>query len=104
MLRQRITDALKTSMKEKNQISVSTLRLILAAIKDRDLESRGKGTGDIVNDTVILEILSKMIKQRIETAKVYEKAGRNELADTEKKEIVLALIILILWLGREHGI
>ena len=74
-------------MKTKETVKMSTLRLILAAIKDRDLESRGKGTGDTVSDSAVLEILSKMVKQRIETAKVYEKAGRNELADTEKKEI-----------------
>jgi len=74
-------------MKAKEITKVSTLRLILAAIKDRDLESRGKRTGDTVSDTVILEILSKMVKQRSETAKVYEKAGRNELANSEKKEI-----------------
>jgi hypothetical protein len=74
-------------MKSKDTIKVSTLRLILAAIKDRDLESRSKGTGDEVSDSVVLEILSKMVKQRAETSKVYEGAGRFELADTEKKEM-----------------
>ena len=74
-------------MKSKDTIKVSTLRIILAAIKDRDLESRSKGTGDEVSDSVVLEILSKMVKQRAETSKVYEGAGRFELADTEKKEI-----------------
>ena len=74
-------------MKSKDTIKVSTLRLILAAIKDRDLESRSKGTGDEVSDSVVFEILSKMVKQRLETSKVYEGAGRFELADTEKKEI-----------------
>ena len=74
-------------MKSKDTIKVSTLRLILAAIKDRDLESRSKGSGDEVSDSVVLEILSKMVKQRAETSKVYEGAGRFELADTEKKEI-----------------
>ena len=74
-------------MKAKDTIKVSTLRLILAAIKDRDLESRSKGTGDTVSDSIVLEILSKMVKQRAETSKVYEGAGRFELADTEKKEI-----------------
>jgi uncharacterized protein YqeY len=74
-------------MKAKDTIKVSTLRLILAAIKDRDLESRSKGTGDIVSDSIVLEILSKMIKQRLETSKVYQGAGRDELANAEKKEI-----------------
>ncbi|MDB9971986.1 GatB/YqeY domain-containing protein [Alphaproteobacteria bacterium] len=87
MLRNRFKNDLLTAMKSKDTIKVSTLRLILAAIKDRDLESRSKGTGDEVSDSVVLEILSKMVKQRLETSKVYEGAGRFELADTEKKEM-----------------
>ena len=86
MLRNRFKNDLLNAMKSKDTIKVSTLRLILAAIKDRDLESRSKGTGDEVSDSVVLEILSKMVKQRVETSKVYEGAGRFELADTEKKE------------------
>ena len=74
-------------MKAKDSIKVSTLRLILAAIKDRDLEYRSKGKEEIIPDSVILEILAKMVKQRTETAKLYEKADRIELADSEKKEI-----------------
>ena len=87
MLRNRFKNDLLAAMKSKDTIKVSTLRLILAAIKDRDLESRSKGTGDEVSDSVVFEILSKMVKQRAETSKVYEGAGRFELADTEKKEI-----------------
>ena len=86
MLRNRFKNDLLSAMKSKDTIKVSTLRLILAAIKDRDLESRSKGTGNEVSDTVVLEILSKMVKQRLETSKVYEGAGRFDLADTEKKE------------------
>jgi hypothetical protein len=86
LLRNRFKNDLLSAMKSKDTIKVSTLRLILAAIKDRDLESRSKGTGDEVSDSVVLEILSKMVKQRVETSKVYEGAGRFELADTEKKE------------------
>ena len=86
MLRNRFKNDLLSAMKSKDTIKVSTLRLILAAIKDRDLESRSNGTGDEVSDSVVLEILSKMVKQRLETSKVYEGAGRFELADTEKKE------------------
>ena len=87
MLRNKFKNHLLSAMKEKDTIKVSTLRLILAAIKYRDLESRSKGTGDTVSDSVVLEILAKMVKQRAETAKIYEKAGRNELADCEIKEI-----------------
>ena len=86
MLRNRFKNDLLSAMKSKDTIKVSTLRLILAAIKDRDLESRSNGTGDEVSDSVVLEILSKMVKQRLETSKVYEGAGRFDLADTEKKE------------------
>jgi len=87
LLRNRFKNDLLSAMKAKDTIKVSTLRLILAAIKDRDLESRSKGTGDIVSDSIVLEILSKMIKQRLETSKVYQGAGRDELANAEKKEI-----------------
>ena len=87
MLRNRFKNDLLSAMKTKDTIKVSTLRLILAAIKDRDLESRSKGTGDTVSDSIVLEILSKMVKQRLETSKVYQGAGRDELANAEKKEI-----------------
>ena len=87
MLRNKFKNELLDAMKQKDSIRVSTLRLILAAIKDRDLESRRKGEGELISDSNILEILAKMVKQRNETAKVYEKAGRNELANSEYKEI-----------------
>ena len=87
MLRNKFKNNLQDAMKAKDSIKVSTLRLILAAIKDRDIAYRSKGKEEIIPDSVILEILAKMVKQRIETAKLYEKAGRIELADSEKKEI-----------------
>ena len=87
MLRNKFKNNLQDAMKAKDSIKVSTLRLILAAIKDRDLEYRSKGKEGIIPDSVILEILAKMVKQRTEAIKLYEKAGRIELADSEKKEI-----------------
>ena len=87
MLRNKFKNELLEAMKAKDSIRVSTVRLILAAIKDRDLESKRKGNGDLITDSSILDILAKMVKQRNETAKVYEKAGRNELAESEYKEI-----------------
>jgi hypothetical protein len=87
VLRNKFKNELLDAMKSKDSIRVSTLRLILAAIKDRDLESRRKGEGDLISDSSILEILSKMVKQRNETAQVYKKAGRKELADSEYEEI-----------------
>ena len=76
-------------MKDKDTIKVSTLRLIIAAIKDRDLSSRTKGREEEISDSEILEILAKMVKQRLETAKIYKKANRLELAENEEKEILV---------------
>ena len=87
MLRDRFKLELQGAMKSKDSPKVSTLRLVLAAIKDRDLDSRSKGNGDIIPDSNILEILSKMVKQRNETIAIYKKAGRNDLADQEEIEI-----------------
>ena len=87
MLRTKFKNELLDAMKVKDSLRVSTLRLILAAIKDRDLESRRIGNGDQISDSNILSILAKMVKQRNEAAEVYRKAERNELAETECKEI-----------------
>ena len=87
MLRTKFKNELLEAMKVKDSLKVSTLRLILAAVKDRDLESRRKGNGDQIPDSNILVILAKMIKQRNEAAELYTNAGRNELAESESKEI-----------------
>ena len=87
MLRDRFKSELQKAMKSREALKVSTLRLILAAIKDRDLDSRSKGNGDAIADSNILEILSKMVKQRKESISAYKKAGRNDLADQEDNEI-----------------
>lgn len=89
-LRERIGEALKTAMREKDTMSLSTLRLINAAIKDRDIAKRGEGGDDAdsgVNGDEILQILGKMVKQRQESAKAYEEGGRLELAEQERAEI-----------------
>ena len=87
VLRTKFKNELLEAMKVKDSLKVSTLRLILAAVKDRDLESRRKGNGDQIPDSNILVILAKMIKQRNEAAELYTNAGRNELAESESKEI-----------------
>lgn len=87
MLRTKFKNELLEAMKVKDSLKVSTLRLILAAVKDRDLEARRKGNGDQISDSNILVILAKMIKQRNEAAELYTNAGRNELAESESKEI-----------------
>ncbi len=89
MLRTRLSDALKIAMKGKDAPTVSTLRLILAAIKDRDIAARGKGNKDGVTDDEVLSLLQSMIKQRHESISLYEKGGRMELAHREAEEIAV---------------
>ncbi|PVA06530.1 GatB/YqeY domain-containing protein [Thalassorhabdomicrobium marinisediminis] len=86
-LRARVNAALKESMKAKEADRLSTLRLINAAIKDRDIEARGDGSDEGVGDDVVLAILGKMVKQRQESARAYEEAGRLELAEKEQAEV-----------------
>lgn len=86
-LRTRVNTALKTAMKAKEADRLSTLRLINAAIKDRDIDARGEGKDEGVGDDVVLAIMGKMVKQRQESAKVYEEGGRLELAEKELSEI-----------------
>jgi len=88
-LRDRVTTELKTAMKAKAAERLSTLRLINAAIKDRDIAARADGNDDGVGDGEILGILGKMVKQRQESARTYEEGGRLELAEKERAEIVV---------------
>jgi hypothetical protein len=88
MLRQDISEALKTAMKAKDTRATSTLRLILAALKDRDIAARGEGNGDGgISDDAILEMLQKMIKQRHDSIEQYEKGNRPDLVQQEREEI-----------------
>lgn len=86
-IRDQITAALKDAMKAKDVDRLSTLRLINAAIKDRDIAQRGTGEEGGVGDQEILAILGKMVKQRQESARAYEEGGRLELAEKELSEI-----------------
>jgi uncharacterized protein YqeY len=83
-LRTRISDATKTAMKEKDKLRVSTLRLVSAAVKDRDIAARAEDRCEGIDESEILSLLSKMVKQRTESAKTYEENGRPELADRER--------------------
>jgi uncharacterized protein YqeY len=83
----RVTKALKDAMRQKDVTRLSTLRLINAAIKDKDIAMRGDGEDGGVTDAHILQILAKMVKQRQESARVYEEGGRLELAEKEQEEI-----------------
>ena len=86
-LRTRINDSTKTAMKEKAKLRVSTLRLVAAAIKDRDIAARAEDRCEGIDDSEILSLLAKMVKQRQESAKTYEDNGRPELAEREREEI-----------------
>ncbi len=88
-MQERFTEALKEAVKNQDKIRISTLRLITAAIKDRDIAARGADRGDGVSDEQVLEILAKMVKQRQEAAATYEEAGRLELAEQERAEILV---------------
>ena len=89
MIRQRLNDALKAAMKAKEELAVSTLRLILAALKDRDIAARTKGKTDGITDDEVLGLLQSMIKQRRESIDAYEKGGRMDLAQKEAGEIAI---------------
>lgn len=86
-LRATITAAMKQAMRDKASDRLSTIRLINAAIKDSDIEARSDGNDDGVSDSDILAILAKMSRQRAESAKTYEEAGRLDLAERELVEI-----------------
>ena len=87
IMRDQINEALKEAVKAKNSRKSSTLRLINAAIKDRDIAARSSDNTEGVSDDEILEILSKMVKQRVESAETYKQANRQELLDQELEEI-----------------
>jgi len=88
-LRTSIMAATKQAMKDKAANRLSTLRLISAAIKDRDIAARAEGNDDGVGNDELLAILGKMTRQRSESAKTYEEAGRIDLAERELEEITV---------------
>lgn len=87
MLRDRLSETLKRALKAKEARTVSTVRLILAALKDRDIAARSKGNQDGIVEDDVLSLLQSMIKQRRDSIKLYEKGGRLELAQQEGEEI-----------------
>ena len=88
-MRDEINAALKQAMKDKNSNRLSTLRLISAAIKDRDIAARSDGNDARVSDEDVLAIFVKMVKQRQESARVYEEGNRLDLSERELSEIVI---------------
>ena len=86
-IRKKIEDNLQVALKEKNRILISTLRLIMAGIKDKDIAFRTKDNKEGIKDEDIKQLLKKMIKQRNESIEIYKKSNRNDLLDIEKKEV-----------------
>lgn len=88
-IRTRLSTALKAAMKDKDAARLSTLRLISAAIKDRDIALRSEGNDAGVSDADVLGILEKMVKQRKESARAFDEGGRIEMAEKERAEIIV---------------
>jgi uncharacterized protein YqeY len=87
MLRDRFSEALKDAMRAKDMASVSTIRLMIARMKEWDIEARTKGNKDGIGDAEILQMLSGMVKQRGESITAYQQGKRQDLADKEQAEI-----------------
>ena len=87
MLRNRLNESLKEAMKSHDQVGVATLRLILAALKDRDIAARGKGHNDGIDEAEIFEMLQQMVRQRRDSIAMYKEGNRPELAEREEAEI-----------------
>lgn len=85
--RTEFNNALKEAVRSKDQVATSTIRLILAALKDRDIAARGQGKAEGIDEAEIMSMLQSMIKQRKESAQIYAEAGREDLASREEAEI-----------------
>ncbi|WP_375228651.1 GatB/YqeY domain-containing protein [Roseobacter sp. S98] len=103
-LRTRISAALKQAMKDKAAERLSTLRLINAAIKDKDIAARAEGNDEGVGNDDVLAILGKMAKQRTESARAYEEGGRLDLAERERGEMTVIEEFLPKQLSEEESV
>ena len=88
-MKQTISNELTNSLKSGEKDRIHTLRLILAAIKDKEIASRSSGQDAIISDENIIQILKKMVKQRNDSIEMFDKAGRDELVTKEKNEITI---------------
>ena len=89
MLRQKLTDALKMAMKARDQRAVSTLRMVLAQLKDRDIAARPSGNATGIGESEIVDMLHKMVKQRQESIVLYKQGKRADLVQQEEEEIAV---------------
>ena len=101
-LREKITQQFNAGLKNKNKALISTLRLILAAIKERDIANRTNGKKEEVNDAEIVKVLKKMKKQRQDSSDLYKKGGRKELLEIEEAEIKIIETFLPKQLSEEE--
>ena len=88
-MRDRLAQAMKQALKDKEQVALATIRLITAALKDRDIAARSQDRHDGISDDEILAMLQTMIKQRQESARMYDEGGRPDLVKTEQAEIAI---------------
>ncbi len=85
-MRERIAESIKDAMRARDQMRVSTLRLMAAALKDQDIAKRSRGDGAELDDAEIRALLVKMLRQREESARAYDEAGRMDMAERERAE------------------
>ncbi len=102
-LRTRITEAQKEAMRAKDALRLGTLRLMGAAIKDRDIAARGEGQPSPVPEEGVLAVLARMVKQRQESARAYDEAGRADLAAKERAEAAVVEAFLPRALSAEEA-
>ena len=101
-LREKITLQFNSALKNQDKFMISTLRLILAAIKNQDIASRSNANKEGIKDMEIIKVLKKMRKQRQDSAELYKKGGRAELLEAENKEIKIIDTFLPKQLGEEE--
>ena len=101
-IRKKIEDNLQLALKEKNRTLISTLRLIMAGIKDKDIAFRSKDNKEGIKDEDIKQLLKKMIKQRNESIEIYKKGNRSDLLDIENKEVQIISKFLPTQLNEEE--
>lgn len=89
MLREKLNNDVKEAMKSRDQERLTTLRLVVAAIKDREISERVQGVSEALADKDIIQIITKMVKQRDESARAYDEGGRADLRDRERREITI---------------
>jgi uncharacterized protein YqeY len=102
MLREQLNEALKTAMRARDQETVGAIRLVLAALKDKDIAARPSGNATGIGDPEILALLQAMVKQRRESAALYHQGGREDLVAKEEAEIAVIERFMPRQLGPEE--